>query len=124
MGGVSASKDASEPLTTPLGVAGPCGATSACAFPPSSSVLLCWHCHHTSSPGEPSLAWDVPMSRQNQATSVLGKRARFLSVTQQKTLIRFFPCADLGKRHQRGSFCFCFSQSNLSHFPSLLLVTR
>lgn len=41
MGGVSAPKDASEPLTTPLGVAGPYGAIPACALAPGSSLLLC-----------------------------------------------------------------------------------
>lgn len=39
-GEVSAPKDASEPLTMPFGVPGPCGAIPACALAPGS-LLLC-----------------------------------------------------------------------------------
>lgn len=105
IGGVSASKDASEPLATRLRVAGPCLCSSLELF--FAPVLTS---HLAPARGEPSLDQDVPNSRQNQATSVLGKWARFLSVAQQKTLNRFFPHAEPGKRHQRGSFCFCFNQ--------------
>lgn len=56
---------------------------------------------------------------KNQATSVLGKQACFLSVTEQKTLTRFFlSCAELGRWH-RGEESFCFYFYQLKPQPSV-----